>query len=299
MDRAERGEDMADSTSSVVADVARNNATRYLCVAAHVDDQFADSVFNELFGDELRAVAPSFGCDARTVAVHCLAARQRRRTRDILLVIVGLVSFFAAPLAMLLTAIAAWFLGWLLGAVRPGGDGLSQTVRRDWKALVTASVLGIVALGIYAVVLVAALIGTIANGSLLAQSSLSGGQAASQPALDVLKLLGLWLVPFVGWAAMYVIVLRDRIAVRRTLMDQLRWEVFRHRPEPSLGLSDRVRRRLDEVTGAQSGNVTVYSGYRPFVGSGGRVPGWSFAMSLSPTDSEKGIKRFSPLDRSS
>lgn len=36
--------------------------------------------------------------------------------------------------------------------------------------------------------------------------------------------------------------------------------------------------RLDDVRAAASGNVTVYSGFSPFVGSGAELGGWSFAL---------------------
>src|SRR5215472_4472630 len=148
---------MAESRASVFR-TAVSNATRYLCVAAHTDDWFAKSVFNELFGDELRAVAPSFGFDVRTVALHCLAARQHRRTRDILLLVVGLLTFVLSPFGAIVAAVPAWFLGWVLGAVRPGGDGLGASARRDWKALLLASVIAVVMLGFAGVALLVTLL---------------------------------------------------------------------------------------------------------------------------------------------
>lgn len=50
-------------------------------------------------------------------------------------------------------------------------------------------------------------------------------------------------------------------------------------PDPP---GDRMRRRLSQLAVAGHGNVTVYEGFVPFVGSGVPVNAWSFALDLRP-----------------
>src|SRR5207249_3151997 len=59
--------------------------TRYLCAAAHLDDQFARRVVRQIVDEPHRAVAPSPGVDLPIVIRHCLAARERVRARDLVL----------------------------------------------------------------------------------------------------------------------------------------------------------------------------------------------------------------------
>jgi hypothetical protein len=52
-------------------------------------------------------------------------------------------------------------------------------------------------------------------------------------------------------------------------------------PEQERARGARMNDLLAEVSQAQEGNVTVYSGFSPFVGSGFDHGGWSFALNLS------------------
>ncbi|MEW9554589.1 hypothetical protein [Nonomuraea sp. NPDC050783] len=59
--------------------------TRYLCVAAQLDDRVSDPVIREILDDRFRAVAQSPGVDLATVLKYALTGRQRRRVRDAVL----------------------------------------------------------------------------------------------------------------------------------------------------------------------------------------------------------------------
>jgi hypothetical protein len=71
-----------------------------------------------------------------------------------------------------------------------------------------------------------------------------------------------------AWIATYSVV------ARRMLRGQFQ-------PEHDASASRRYRQILDEIDAAQSGNVTVYSGFTPFVGVGYDHGGWSFSVNIS------------------
>jgi hypothetical protein len=52
--------------------------------------------------------------------------------------------------------------------------------------------------------------------------------------------------------------------------------------DPSLPVDAVLRERLDAVDRAQRGNVTMFSGFRPFVGYGESLEQWSFALPVRP-----------------
>ena len=47
--------------------VARDDTTRYLCAAAHLDSNYANRAIREFLNEETRAVPPSPGVDSATV----------------------------------------------------------------------------------------------------------------------------------------------------------------------------------------------------------------------------------------
>jgi hypothetical protein len=55
--------------------VRMQNATRYLCCAAYLDEALSREIVKEYLYDEHRAVVPSSGFDIRPVLAHCLHAR--------------------------------------------------------------------------------------------------------------------------------------------------------------------------------------------------------------------------------
>jgi hypothetical protein len=85
-----------------------------------------------------------------------------------------------------------------------------------------------------------------------------------------------------GWFVLYLIVFGDLGGRRRLVFRDFRKETFQARPERNVPISRRLQERLDAISWGQLGNVTVYSEFDPFVGTGQQVPGWSFAMPLVP-----------------
>ncbi|HVT68460.1 MAG TPA: hypothetical protein VHF26_11965, partial [Trebonia sp.] len=71
---------------------ADQDATRYLCAAAHVDPEIARRVVRELLVAEHRLPVPHPDLDLPTVVRHCIAARSRRLYRDAALLAVLVLS---------------------------------------------------------------------------------------------------------------------------------------------------------------------------------------------------------------
>ena len=65
----------------------------------------------------------------------------------------------------------------------------------------------------------------------------------------------------------------------------------RFEPDDDAVVSRRLRPLLDEIEAAQSGNVTVYSGFSPFVGLGFDHGGWSFSVNTSEGKKDLGMPR--------
>jgi len=84
--------------------VADEDATRYLCTAAHIDERFGRTLIRNLLVREDRQPAAASGVDLVTVARHAVAARTRRLYRDGAIAAVVIVS----------TALGGWPVPWML-----------------------------------------------------------------------------------------------------------------------------------------------------------------------------------------
>ncbi|MEV1001877.1 FHA domain-containing protein [Nonomuraea sp. NPDC050202] len=88
--------------------------------------------------------------------------------------------------------------------------------------------------------------------------------------LALLPLAPAWLVVAAHLFHTRVIVLGGRLSSRRFTAGSA--------PAP---FGPRARRQVRRLVQAQHGNVMVFSGYRPFVGSGEEYHGWSFAIDIT------------------
>lgn len=240
-----------------------SDATRYLCTAARVDQSFRERVMDELLDEDLRAVAPSVGFDLGPVLAHCMAAHEQRRLRDIGLLLTGVTAALLAPLWTLLAGLAMAFGGMMVPA-RQRRPGILRT-------------LGTMVAGAAGAILLMVFVETLDEPA---------------PGLDEQPvpgwLVGIpWLALLVGVAA-YLVLVRDSLATRRTLVTELRRDRFRP-DEGRLPTADPYEKlRLLDVEEAQWGNVTVYGGYSPFVGYGTPLAGWSFALPIRSDGADAG-----------
>lgn len=257
-----------------------SNATRYLCAAAYLDPLFAEAALGELMGSH-RAIVPSRGVDLIPIIRHSYKARKWRLARDILLTI----PYFLPPLwPVLIPALGIAFLLSLLSGTR--WDRWSRRFRiYGWVV------------GIGAVVL---MLGYVAMAVILFWVATAVSLGQQPPPSSLQAVLG--LAAF-GWPACFilyaVILLGYRVILHRALGT---WLVPGAPPMPLAAESDQVRARMEEIYVAQHGNMTLYSGEDPFIGTGVTPLGWrtadtrvgageqawSIAIELGHKDSEGG-----------
>ncbi|MGW0423632.1 hypothetical protein [Streptomyces sp. NPDC003015] len=245
---------------------APGDVTRYLCAAAYIDESFAERVVEDLLADEAGAVAPSPDIDLVTVVRHCLTAQELRRSRDLRLTAAFAVLAVFAPLWLVFVTV-------FLSAGRRAGGRPSRATRGrhqpEGRVLVgTAITAGITVLVAFAFgVLVSAL---PAPGFV---SWLLGAYLAGIPAV----LLSVAVV-----ACAYVTVVRHDLAVDRLLRTTMTREAFARQPRPTVPRRKWMAERLTAIREAQDGNVTVYSGYTPFIGYAEAASQWSLSVPLLP-----------------
>ncbi|MFF0016452.1 hypothetical protein [Streptomyces sp. NPDC005374] len=255
---------------------APGDVTRYLCAGAYVDEGFADRVVEDLLADEAGAVAASPGVDLVTVARHCLTAQEMRHHRDLRLTAAfGLVALLA-PLWLVFVAV-------LLSATRqPAGRPSLATRGRhqpEGRALVgTGIAAGVAVLLAFSFGVVVSSLPTPGFVSWLLGSYLAGVPAA--------------LAYIAAVAFAYVTVVRHDLDVDRLLRTTMTREAFARQPRPTVPRRKWMAGRLTAIREAQDGNVTVYSGYAPFVGYSKAASQWPLAVPLLPAeDSVGGVSR--------
>jgi hypothetical protein len=105
----------------------RDDTTRYLCAAAHLDDDFADGAIREFLVEPTRAVPPTPGVRAGAVLAEAVAARARRKVRDgVLLALFVLALFLFSGTALIV---------WVVVALGAASAGAVSKVRADSGAL--------------------------------------------------------------------------------------------------------------------------------------------------------------------
>ncbi|RFS45013.1 hypothetical protein D0Q02_19370 [Micromonospora craniellae] len=242
-----------------------SNATRHLCAGAYLDEQFLRTSLNQVYRQDRRLVAPSYGFDLVAVLGHCLQARRLFTIRDA--VIVGTVVFSAcvAPPAFMLTLTVLISLYLTTSALR-----LIQEISRELRQGRSASaglIIGRVLLVIFRLMVAGALLVllvpvalTFALGSAISGASDATTVPGATGAV-LLLILGLILAP----------------PVVASLARQNRLDAF----APGLTPAPPSRSaRFDDIKRQESGNTVVYSGYRPFVGAGYPWKSWGLAQRL-------------------
>ncbi|MFE3034185.1 hypothetical protein ACFXKY_21420 [Streptomyces canus] len=251
---------------------APGDVTRYLCAAAYVDEGFAERVVEDVLADEAGAVASSPDVDLATVVRHCLTAQEMRHRRDQRLTgAFALVAVFA-PLWLL-------FVSLFLSITRQAGGRPSLATRGRHqpagRVLVgTALAAGIAVLFAFFFGIALSSLPTPAFVSWLLGSYLAGVPAA--------------LVSITAVALAYVTVVRHDLAVDRLLRTTMTREAFSRQPRPTVPPRKWMAARLTAIREAQDGNVTVYSGYTPFLGYAAAASQWSLAVPLLPADDPAG-----------
>lgn len=258
---------------------ARDDTTRYLCAAVHMDADYADNAVREFLVEDTRPVSVSPGVDAAAVLGEAIAARTRRKFRDgaLLLLVVALV-FFAPP--DLLTY-------WTVAAILIVGIAWARARRRQGTQMKPLLIGGGLAL-LAAMVLVPRLLELLGADS----SSFGTAQDAS-----VESAVGTVVVV----AALLAVLLADRLVVWKHLSERF-WPnrlsapafrsvdrpVFQCSPSRQLAQLRRytdprhsIASRPDQPPSlGQPVPLIVYRDFVPFVGAGEPKDPWSIAVPL-------------------
>jgi hypothetical protein len=234
------------------------NVTRLLCTAAYLDRGFASRVILNLLMTR-KAVAPSVNFDVGPVLQHCLRARRLILVRDVVLVLIIVIGLAITLLPTLDVLLIAFALGYALpnAGHRRGGFG-----RRLVFLLAT------VAAGVLAVLFTAFLV--LAS---VVSPNFSGMVSTASVVTRLAGLVGTFVV-MVGLLA------ATEFAYLRTTARAKGGDV--QLPDESHRAMSRItRHRMAVVEGAQWGNITLHSGWFPFIGSGAQTKAhWSIATPL-------------------
>jgi hypothetical protein len=237
-------------------------ATRYLCAAAHLDEGFARRAVAEFLVDERRALAPALGVDSVTVLRHCLAARSRRLHRDAALCVVLGVALLAAvwaTLAWLVWLGGLWVLVW---AARGGG--------RPRAAPVLGAVLW-VGVGVVGFALL------VGDGD---PYGLRGGWTR-HAAAQVSVAQWVW-VPVAAGFCCWLVVFADRLAVRGMLAGRLRRDRFTPQQWISAEPAWAQRSLAELATRAEADRQVLAEADRPWPGAGVEVSRRRWLLDTGP-----------------
>ncbi|GAA2782624.1 hypothetical protein [Crossiella cryophila] len=264
------------SASEATGPIA-DNTTRYLAAAAHLDQEFADEAIRESLAEPFRPALGVPGGDVHSVLREAVAARTRRRVRDLLLVLLVAGSI----------AVSTWtFLPWLAAALvwayfaSAQPTGKQRSLLREWNGLVHRDT-----------------VRKFRRLALVLLLILLAGGAATAAAHDrftlVIRLdLLVWSLLLIVTA--FLVLLIDELVLARLVGRSFQrsdfmahparsaWPLevfFRHLAPP------RWRRALRRAMTMRSpGNLVVHREYWPFVGSGTGFNAWSMALPLDPAD---------------
>src|SRR6266545_2026733 len=246
-----------------------DSSTRYLCVGAEIDSDFAHEVIEAVLEERYQAVAPSFGIDLVPVVRHALNGRRRRTTRDLTVAALAAVNLLLNPVGSVATVVAGLVTQFFY-----------RRARLRWPQWGTRNAL---AVGAIAYATIGALLGLMV---VLPAAALGVAAGTSSPGLARL-LTSLLRIASIGSVlsllAVWGVVLWERLATRSVLVDTLRWDTYDPaRRSVRVDLDPRAQQRLQVIDEMQRRhNVTAYSGFFPFLGAGGELRTWSFGIDLT------------------
>jgi hypothetical protein len=184
---------------------AAQDATRYLCAAAHLDPGFMRRVVRELLVAEHRLPIPVPQVDLATVVRHCLAARARLLYRDC-----ALLTILAVTVGLAGWAAAAWYT-WLAGlwlALRAARTGSARN----------AAIFGAVLWSLAAIVVLSLT---------LTRMNPFGLRAALHVAVPSQTDIAVWLgAPLVAGLCCWLVVFATEVSTYLTVAERLRRDRF-------------------------------------------------------------------------
>lgn len=155
------GHEQRDSSQDPVdATPGLGERTRYLCAAAHLDEEFCEKAIAELLVEPVRAIPPSPGVDSAAVLREVVAAQARRRIRD------GLLLMLLIALALVEPYIAIFWIAVVAAVValqNSSGGRYRRIAAGLVLALLVAFVISNLTIAIYCVVVVAVVVVALQN----------------------------------------------------------------------------------------------------------------------------------------
>lgn len=245
--------------------------TRYLSAAAYLDSAFCHRAIRELVEDDpYRAVVPSYGFDVSVVLAHCLRARRLRLMWDLAITGGFIMMFVLSPPA------AASYLPWAIV--------LRVVPRIPWRRMSWWERIRTTGVGLFVFWAIQLLLASILVALFLVIYALSAvrnsggvGDIGGGPAALWLNPLVVLMVPPVTFLGMFALAFGYRVHAYSILRRELPPNAPTVRPVHA----DPYERRLRQLGVAQHGNITLYSGYNPFVGSGPPQSPWARSWSIT------------------
>lgn len=263
--------------------VRRDDTTRYLCAAAHMDPAFADGAIREFLIEATRPAPTSPGVDAAAVLGEAVAARTRRKLRDLALVLL------LAGLVFLVTTEA--LVVWIVLAILISLPGKVARVWKQSPAKVAMYLIATVVLVVLVLSLIPQLLADLTGEQNVADGPYYG--ALPESTSDATKILMV-----VAVVTMLAVLTADRFVVwshlsRRFWPNRLTrvqpWlrdrPVFQLSPGRQLtGLRRYAEPRPTMAAGDERAGppvpLVVYRDFVPFVGAGMPEDPWSIAVPL-------------------
>jgi hypothetical protein len=233
-------------------------ATRHMCVGCYVDHEFRERAMTEVYLDRSRQIAPAYGYDLVPVLVHARRAGWIDHAQHVLVILVALFwirhDLFAA--AITVSTVITWYVlkrFWRLfkdyaGYIRHRGSLAERShLRRRFRWLTAGLIapwIAVIGVAFYTA------------RSILDSHAAHPGHVAIEVARTILSLMAIVV------AAAVV----RQICINSLANDPTRPRTYSH--------------RIERLRAEQYQPITIFSGYRPYVGSGFEVRTWSFAQRL-------------------
>ena len=249
-------------------------ATRRMCAGALIDEPFRDTLLGNVYNDRSRRVAPSYGFDLISVLHYAWRAWWLEFCLRCLLLAAVAVAFVRAPLDTIiaLSMLTLWYLVRSLPDLTEKytgyyirGEGYEPEIRRIEFRGRSHGFAVLVSLVVLATAMALSLSVSNRSGSTATWVAKTGLTSAA--------------VIAASWAGLVAAATLIRL-----------WWLRRLR----IADPERPRRlgaRMKVIDQQQSHPLTVYSGFRPFVGSGATVLSWSFAQRLVPEIADEGTPK--------
>lgn len=241
-----------------------NAATRHLCAGVYLDSGFRDRLLRDGYNDNKRRFAPSYGFDPIPVLRHAWRSYALETAQHLLVTAMVAAVLVWRPLIAVLVAGVA-LVSWT-------GIQLNALLLARWRYLLARD-------------------GKMYGSDLDHHSKVFAWMLAAGAALLAAAAFTLAArdradgPPFTrGSLSQALLVMMAPVALaagvayaRQRLLDRVFDEPTREPGPPPPG-------RLGVLIAQQAHGYTVYGGYRPFIGSGRRVRGWSFVQRLVPPE---------------